>query len=722
MASNEEERVELNGTDLEEVVIERRRVAPAFEPTRVRGREVLLAITVFFMTSLCIGLIVCLTTVKPAFSTAEGRRQELCEDESCLKSSVYITSKANFSVDPCENFYNYACGKFEKKKAFGDQVDDEILAEVNQRLRKVIENPKQKDSVVEMYKLLYETCLKSIERKDRNQTEDFRNILKDLGGWPILGSSSGGKKNIDLQELLQRVYELRHTDLFYITVSESAFQEKKQVIKVLTAVQILENNYEDLTDIIKKMKQAAISLGSTLTGKEIEEQALKVATLRKEIYQIASKTHITEKEQTISVSRLHEQSKEINWLDLLKLFDKSLTVKSIIELSPNLEYYGRLSELWRKTDRDTLINFLLWNILLYYSEKMKDISSPFSQNSNEKESWKKCVNVVTYSFSSAIGCDYSKTYGGDSKNIRNIIESIRSVMKQKIEEASWMDDKTKKRAVTKLKKLTYNLACEEQFTLGNKKRINFYKHINLKPSDSYIAMLKKQAKFEMFKIQKQIKSGRRTEWAIYLFSINAVYHFQQNWMAIAAPLLTEPFYSKTVPRYINYAKLGTVIGHEITHAFDDQGSQFDENGSLKNWWDDSTLQIFRQRVDCIKSFYANKTFRGLSIFNEQSLAEHISDIGGIRLAYEAFTKEKTHKILPGSKLPSSEEQIFFLSYAQNFCSKEKESTTKTTITIGQHLPASLRVLYSLQQVPEFSKAFNCKDADEMKAREQCSVW
>lgn len=187
MASNEEERVELNGTDLEEVVIDRRRVVPAFEPTRVRGREVLLAITVFFMTSLCIGLIVCLTTVKPAFSSSEGRREEICEDESCLKSSVYITSKANFSEDPCNNFYNYACGKFESRHSFGDQVDDEISLEVNSKLRMMLEKPKENDLVIEMYRLLYEKCLRSVENKDRNQTEDFRNILKDLGGWPILG-------------------------------------------------------------------------------------------------------------------------------------------------------------------------------------------------------------------------------------------------------------------------------------------------------------------------------------------------------------------------------------------------------------------------------------------------------------------------------------------------------------------------------------------------------
>lgn len=225
-------------------------------------------------------------------------------------------------------------------------------------------------------------------------------------------------------------------------------------------------------------------------------------------------------------------------------------------------------------------------------------------------------------------------------------------------------------------------------------------------------------------------------------TVNAYYTPTKNQMVFPAGILQSPFYDPTFPPSLNYGGMGVVMGHELTHGFDDQGREFDKDGNLKHWWKNKTVELFKNRTKCFVNQYSkysdhnpnkNTNFffssdkykiNSKNINGNQTLGENIADNGGLKAAYHAYLTLMQDKSEPTSLpgLALDHKQLFFVAFAQVWCSSVTKEATALQIEKDSHSPAKFRVVGALSNLKEFSEVFKCKPGSKMNPRNKCEVW
>jgi putative endopeptidase len=223
-------------------------------------------------------------------------------------------------------------------------------------------------------------------------------------------------------------------------------------------------------------------------------------------------------------------------------------------------------------------------------------------------------------------------------------------------------------------------------------------------------------------IAKIGKPVDKDDWLMSVPTVNAYYDAQLNGMVFPAGILQPPFYSVQASIAVNLGGMGVVVGHELTHGFDDQGAQYDALGNLANWWQAATEQQFHQRTQCVIDQYSGYEASGTRLNGANTAGENIADIGGVKLAFAAYRQ------LRGSASETivadgfTEDQQFFLGFGQAWCAKLRPDFEKLLATVDVHSPAKWRVNGALSATPEFAKAFRCRAGTKMVPIKQCVVW
>ncbi|KPJ19277.1 Endothelin-converting enzyme 1 [Papilio machaon] len=207
-------------------------------------------------------------------------------------------------------------------------------------------------------------------------------------------------------------------------------------------------------------------------------------------------------------------------------------------------------------------------------------------------------------------------------------------------------------------------------------------------------------------------------------TVNAYYTPTKNQIVFPAGILQLPFYDGDNPKSVNYGAMGVVMGHELTHAFDDQGREYDRFGNLNQWWNNATIGRFKKRAKCIQEQYSNYTMEGLYLNGKQTLGENIADNGGLKASFHAYLdyskNAKVNYTLPGLKY--NHRQLFFISFAQVWCSSMTKESTKMQIEKDDHTVAKYRVIGPISNLKEFSQEFNCSVKSNMNPEHKCEVW
>ena len=209
-------------------------------------------------------------------------------------------------------------------------------------------------------------------------------------------------------------------------------------------------------------------------------------------------------------------------------------------------------------------------------------------------------------------------------------------------------------------------------------------------------------------------------------NIIEIFYFNSFFKAITAALLQPPFFDPTLPSYLNYGAIGTVIGHELTHLFDDKGAQFDAGGNLVNWWSAATKSKFTQMTSCFVDQYESIVDQqtGVRLNGKRSLGENLSDNNGVRQAF--LTMEGRLKREKVQKLPQMEhftpKQLFFLFFAQVWCDQHRPKLKKTMLEQWTHMPGEYRINVPLSNLEQFSQAFNCPSGSRMNPVKKCRLW
>jgi endothelin-converting enzyme/putative endopeptidase len=330
--------------------------------------------------------------------------------------------------------------------------------------------------------------------------------------------------------------------------------------------------------------------------------------------------------------------------------------------------------------------------------------------------WKRCVDFTDSQLGEALGQKFvERTFGAQGKErTLKMVEALQKALEQNIEQLTWMTPATKKQAIVKLHAMTNKIGYPDKW--------RDYSSVDVRRDDA----LGNNLRAEQFEFQRQLnKIGKpvdRTEWDMTPPTVNAYYDPLMNTINFPAGILQPPFYENGMDDAVNFGGIGMVIGHELTHGFDDEGRQFDAKGNLNDWWTPEDAKEFEKRSACFVDQYSKfAPFPGAYINGKLTLGENTADNGGTRISLMALTNTLAGKQPP--KIDSfTAEQRFFLSFGQIWCENAREEAVRLQVQTDPHSPARYRVNGVVINMPEFQKAFACKAGQPMVSANACRVW
>jgi putative endopeptidase len=336
--------------------------------------------------------------------------------------------------------------------------------------------------------------------------------------------------------------------------------------------------------------------------------------------------------------------------------------------------------------------------------------------------WKRCVQATDRALGDDLGRLYvEKTFGPDGKaRMTTMIEALTAALSDDIESLPWMTAETKKKALAKL-------AAFSTVKVGYPDEWKDYSTVVVR-RDDYFGNSQRARVFEIKREQARIdKPTDRTLWGMTPPTVNAYYNAANNEIVFPAGILQPPFFDRQADDALNFGGIGVVIGHEYTHGFDDQGSKFDAEGNLANWWTPEDRKAFEERTDCIAKEYEgfvsvkDPANGDVHLNGRLTLGENTADNGGLRVSYMALQKALAGQ--PRTKIDGfTPEQRFFLGFANVWCQNVTEAAARQLAQTDPHSPGAFRVIGSVSNMPEFQEAFGCKAGQPMVRENACRAW
>jgi endothelin-converting enzyme/putative endopeptidase len=320
----------------------------------------------------------------------------------------------------------------------------------------------------------------------------------------------------------------------------------------------------------------------------------------------------------------------------------------------------------------------------------------------------------------ALGRSFVEVAYGKEGKIKSqaMIKNIESAFQAKLKDLAWMDDATRIEALRKLSKINNKIGYPDHWRNYDSLRVDRKSFLK-----SLIAAREFGSKYELAKIGKPVD---KNEWDMTPPMVNAYYSASMNEIVFPAGILQYPFFNRESPGTSNYGAIGVVMGHELTHGFDDQGRKFNAEGNLTDWWGEKVAQNFEKNATCVADEYsAFEALPGLHVNGRLTLGENIADHGGMALSYSAWRASQIRE--PSSSQASSgasltDEQKFFVAFGQSWCQKEQEQLSRMRVTTDPHSPSRYRVNGTVSQFAPFAKAFSCASGTKMAPVNRCTVW
>jgi len=405
------------------------------------------------------------------------------------------------------------------------------------------------------------------------------------------------------------------------------------------------------------------------------------------------------------------------------------------------KYISDFSKLIANTPARTQANYLMWRAAAssmgFLTQAADKIALKFSKKltgkSEEPPRWRKCVTAASGSLANAVGSLYvNKYFKQDSKEAAvDMVKMIRKEFMRMLRDVDWMEDEPKEEALEKARGMVEHIGYPQEL-LEMPKLEELYNGLELH-ADAYLQNSLNMTKFGTnYAFSKLREKVNKTDWVRHgqPAIVNAYYSPLENSIQFPAGILQGVFFSSSRPRYMNYGAIGWVIGHEITHGFDDQGRQFDKEGNLVDWWHPATKSRYLTKAKCIINQYEGYTLPqvgDISVNGVNTQGENIADNGGLKEAYRAYNawvnEHGTEKLLPGLQ-EYTPNQMFWVSAANVWCSKFRPQAMKLKVLTGVHSPDPFRVQGPMSNMEEFAADWKCASGSRMNppSNQKCKVW
>jgi putative endopeptidase len=648
------------------------------------------------------------------------------------------TSFLDTSADPCVNFSQYSCGKFAKAypmpadmSSYGTLflIYEHTEYTLQSLLDKVQANNPARTANEQKTGDYYAGCM------DTGAIEAAG--LKPLQ--PELDRIAALKDKSELTTLLAH-YQLINVGAFFNFGEQQDFKDARKQIAAVDqgGLGLPERDYYLRTgDAAEKTRQQYVQhianmlklIGEPESQAAADSKSIMAleTTLAKASMDITSQRDPNNIYHPISVQQLTALTPTIAWPQ----FFSQTGVSQVSDLNvTNPDFFKSLNTLLQSTSLDTIQAYLRWqliaNIPSYTLPKALDdedfnfFGRQLRGQPEQRARWKRCSQATDSALGEAIGEVYVKTYFPPSSKALTVqmVEDIESAMAGEIDTLDWMSPGTKAKAREKLHRVTDKIGYPDHF--------RDYSSLKIVRGDA-IGNATRAIEFEnhrqLAKIGQPVDRG---EWGMTPPTIDAYYNASMNDINFPAGILQSPIFSPQSTDAENYGHMGAVVGHELTHGFDDQGRKFDGSGNLADWWTPEDAKKYEVMTDCeVKEYSGFIAVDDVYINGKLTLGENTADNGGLRLALAAFladAKRKNIDLTAKDLAGYTPVQEFFLAFGQNWCSEQRPEQTRLQVQTDPHSPPEFRINGVVQNLPEFGKAFNCKTGQPMMPATACHVW
>ena len=642
-----------------------------------------------------------------------------------------IWKDVDASANPCDNFYQFACGGWvERTELPADRPRwTRSFSEISERneewvkalLEAAAETPDQGDEDWKRLGTMYSACMDT-DALDTVGIAPLQGYLDQIDGAADLTAMSGvvgqlHKIGIDVfwggfveGDFVDPGLQILHMGQSGLSLPDRDYYLADDETKAQ-----LRADY--VAHIVKTLTMAGIA--SEEDGQARADTIMAFETALAEIHQPREALRDPTKIYNRVDDKLPEVVPEVDWKAWLAGMDGAHIEHISVD---NKEVFGKVGKLLAATDHAVLQDYMRWALIrdtapllpvAYGDAHFEFFSKKVTGQEEQSPRWKRCGRMVGGAMGEAIGRKYiGEFFAGESKDTAlKLIGDIQNAFEAGLSDLSWMDDVTQQRAIDKKNTLVNKIGYPDEWKNYSALEVTADGHLQ----NAINATLFEHAEV----IARASKATDRSLWLMPPHMVNAYYHPLLNEMAFPAGILQPPFFDAERPSAMNYGAIGMVMGHELTHGFDDQGSQFDPEGKVRDWWAPEARERFEERTGCVADFYGKyEPIEGTPINGQLTNGENSADIGGARVSYRAWKATGDTATVPGL----TGDQLFFVSFAQGWCSLAKDEYLQMQMASDPHSPAEYRVLGTVSQLPEFHQAFNCAEGSPMRPAQQCEIW
>jgi predicted metalloendopeptidase len=645
-------------------------------------------------------------------------------------------SAMDVTADPCDNFYQYACGGWRSshpvpadKSRFGrfDELREYNLHVLHSMLEDAAKPGVHNDNEKKVGKF-YAACMDeaTIEAKGTQPIERWLDKVAAIQNRKQILNVVADMQRSGLRPIFMfgAALDLHNSSIHIANVDQGGLTLADREYYLKQDAKMTEVRAKYLEHIEKMMVLAGESQTQAASdAKTVLALETKIADASMDR---VSRRDPKNRDHKMTVSELQKQAPEIDFPRYFKLvgatpFD-SLNVG-------NPEFFQKLSGLLASEPLESWKTYLRWKVVkgsaplltkAFVNENFAFQGKYLSGQQELEARWKRCTSMTDSSLGEALGPIYvAKAFPKEAKERMDVlVAAIEDSMGKDIQSLEWMSPETKKAADDKLHKVTNKI--------GYPSKWKDYSKVVIKRDDFVGNALATSVFEEKRNLAKLGKPVDKTEWGMTPPTVNAYYNPSENNINFPAGILQAPFFSTKVDEAVNYGGIGVVIGHELTHGFDDQGRKFDGDGNFTNWWGPKDGPEFEKRADCVadeySSFVAVKDDKGeVHLNGKLTLGENTADNGGLKLAFMSMTKQAGDKI--DEKIDGfTPAQRFFIGFAQVWCENITPQRARELALVDPHSPGKYRVIGTVQNSPEFPKAFGCKPGAAMVPANACHVW